>query len=615
MEECDTKKVVALISILILSFLVVPLVSSSRNKEKSKPLFSPLGNDFVNDSDAVFDRQSFWAGNTWNNPLPNYDGSMLASFTGVVNTVGGLQSGDWIGILPINLAYGSSHDTFTWIQFVILFKYGGGVDFVLEENLFANSQMDYGTLLNGREWSTSPGIAIFQRIGVGYVVGHYFVCTLFVSDTTHVEFFLEDESTHAVWDVVISVPSTNVLYMDWAFSPAATVEGYVSTSVSAITGFPYLDLDIMNYMRTSLDNSFLNGIAGADYYTIDTSSEGYWRWCSISDSELIPSPSIQHISYPLAITLGESAIIDIPVLNTGGTANWMNIAISFPTNPSVTALAIDYSGTSSELNPIIFGAGANMTCDYLFRFGGANSRKISASYPSVEGTAWGWSGNTLKRLIVKVTPTVLGDFRFMVKSLAAFQYRPLRWDATLHTVAAAIDQQGEYAYNYTISVKPFQDGFESGNFIAWTGTTLTLGETASATNTQAHHGVYSGSFTSDGGGGNEAACIYKTITPSTELYSRGYFYVAKSGITKRARATSSETCYVTIKIYTSTGVLKRTLSEGALQTSGSKSIVWNGRDNSNNIVPAGTYTVKMYVADKAGNKATSYPIIKTVTVL
>lgn len=87
------------------------------------------------------------------------------------------------------------------------------------------------------------------------------------------------------------------------------------------------------------------------------------------------------------------------------------------------------------------------------------------------------------------------------------------------------------------------------------------------------------------------------------------------GQTTRINYTLSESCYVTIKIYDSTGALKKTLLEGVLQTSGPKSIVWNGRDNSNNIVPAGTYTIKMYVADRAGNKATPYPITKTVTVL
>jgi flagellar hook assembly protein FlgD len=87
-----------------------------------------------------------------------------------------------------------------------------------------------------------------------------------------------------------------------------------------------------------------------------------------------------------------------------------------------------------------------------------------------------------------------------------------------------------------------------------------------------------------------------------------------TGQTTTLNYTLSESCYVTIKIYNSTGALKRTLLNGALQTSGPRSIVWNGKDSLGNVVPPGTYTIKIYVSDKAGNKATPYPIIKTVTV-
>jgi flagellar hook assembly protein FlgD len=57
------------------------------------------------------------------------------------------------------------------------------------------------------------------------------------------------------------------------------------------------------------------------------------------------------------------------------------------------------------------------------------------------------------------------------------------------------------------------------------------------------------------------------------------------------------------------------LLNNVLQSNGFHSVVWNGKDSSNLIVPAGIYTVKIYVVDKAGNKALTYPIIKTVTVI
>jgi len=87
------------------------------------------------------------------------------------------------------------------------------------------------------------------------------------------------------------------------------------------------------------------------------------------------------------------------------------------------------------------------------------------------------------------------------------------------------------------------------------------------------------------------------------------------GQTTRINYTLSESCYVTVKVYNSTGILKRTLVNNLLQTSGLQSVVWNGKDSSNITVPPGTYTIKIYVIDKAGNKATPYPITKTVAVI
>jgi flagellar hook assembly protein FlgD len=85
--------------------------------------------------------------------------------------------------------------------------------------------------------------------------------------------------------------------------------------------------------------------------------------------------------------------------------------------------------------------------------------------------------------------------------------------------------------------------------------------------------------------------------------------------TTKINYTLSESCYVTIQIYNSANSLKRTLLNNVLQSNGFHSVVWNGKDSSNLIVPAGIYTVKIYVVDKAGNKALTYPIIKTVTVI
>jgi flagellar hook assembly protein FlgD len=89
----------------------------------------------------------------------------------------------------------------------------------------------------------------------------------------------------------------------------------------------------------------------------------------------------------------------------------------------------------------------------------------------------------------------------------------------------------------------------------------------------------------------------------------------KLGQTTKLSYTLSESCYVTIKIYNSAGTLKRTLLNNVLQTAGAHNVIWNGKDGSGNIVPPGTYSIKIWVVDKAGNKAAPYPITKTVKVL
>jgi hypothetical protein len=71
----------------------------------------------------------------------------------------------------------------------------------------------------------------------------------------------------------------------------------------------------------------------------------------------------------------------------------------------------------------------------------------------------------------------------------------------------------------------FADGFDSGSFSQWTGSSVTSGETATAVNTQFHHGPYSAKFTTNGGGGTERAYVYKDIEAQSEVYVRGYFYI------------------------------------------------------------------------------------------
>jgi hypothetical protein len=95
-------------------------------------------------------------------------------------------------------------------------------------------------------------------------------------------------------------------------------------------------------------------------------------------------------------------------------------------------------------------------------------------------------------------------------------------------------RQGAYASSTGMPKNSvvFNDGFESGSFNAWSGTSVTSGETATVATSQRHHGSYSARFTTNGGGTtsstSENAYSYKSIEMN-ELYARGYFYI-ESGL-------------------------------------------------------------------------------------
>jgi len=77
----------------------------------------------------------------------------------------------------------------------------------------------------------------------------------------------------------------------------------------------------------------------------------------------------------------------------------------------------------------------------------------------------------------------------------------------------------------------FKDGFESGSTGAWSGSTISTGETAVASTDYAHHGIYSARFTSNGGGGFESARVNRAFSPTlSEVYVRGYFMLTQNGI-------------------------------------------------------------------------------------
>jgi len=76
----------------------------------------------------------------------------------------------------------------------------------------------------------------------------------------------------------------------------------------------------------------------------------------------------------------------------------------------------------------------------------------------------------------------------------------------------------------------------------------------------------------------------------------------------------SEPAYLTLKIFNKNGTLIRTLLSSSYATTLTQNIVWNGKSNSKAVVPAGTYSYKLWVTDKARNNSAPSPLLGTVTV-
>lgn len=83
-----------------------------------------------------------------------------------------------------------------------------------------------------------------------------------------------------------------------------------------------------------------------------------------------------------------------------------------------------------------------------------------------------------------------------------------------------------------VQPRGFVNGFETGDFSTWTGTSVTPGGTVTVVNTIPYEGNFSARFASNGTGGFEAAYCYESISDSNHVHASGYFYISQSGITE-----------------------------------------------------------------------------------
>jgi hypothetical protein len=82
------------------------------------------------------------------------------------------------------------------------------------------------------------------------------------------------------------------------------------------------------------------------------------------------------------------------------------------------------------------------------------------------------------------------------------------------------DAQRELLFRYFTEF--FVDGFESGDFSEWDGTSAGSGDSVTVSSSDKHHGSYSLYAESNGNGGYEYARVSKTISPQPTLHVRAY---------------------------------------------------------------------------------------------
>jgi hypothetical protein len=151
---------------------------------------------------------------------------------------------------------------------------------------------------------------------------------------------------------------------------------------------------------------------------------------------------IVKIDHPSEVTLGDSFAIYVQARNDGEEAQWQTIAISFPASPrnvSIEDSTLDPGSTK------VYWPGETM-------WGGYGTKQLALSYPVAEGSAGSWPRGAAKYLKVTVKPEALGNFVFLVKTVAGRKSDGvcIAWDPK----SGPTDQQGECGYQRVVRVVP-----------------------------------------------------------------------------------------------------------------------------------------------------------------
>lgn len=380
----------------------------------------------------------WWNIANWYSPT-----QMSGDFVAVENLLAGLSWGqfsngtywtDKLLVLPLNVAYGTQSD-YVWFQFSIEFRPptypgpGGTRVWNIQNNIYSGTPpIDYN----------------INEINLPYMVGHeyHFALTTLGNIAT---FTLADRTANTnPWSMNFNINSQALLLNpsagvdSYAFSPASAIEGIITSgnSFTSVMFFQFRLFDIASPFPFPYD--VVPSPPGIATNQTRIGASDAWYWMILMPGNM-PIPRLLDPSYPKALSLGETAVIDVFATNDGGSANWQTIAISFPEGQPVTSLSIIDSDLITG-PPRIWNPSETVNSSYSM------FTTILVNY-LVEGSTI-WTRNAQHHLKIGLKPTSTGSFIFYIKSVAGV----LDWTCNWDPKSGDIDQQGEFVKEYTISV-------------------------------------------------------------------------------------------------------------------------------------------------------------------
>ena len=393
-----------------------------------------------------------------------YDGSFVAGN----NYVDGMNGGDQILLLPMNVALGTKTDL-SWFQFDIeyyyscgLFNCSNGVDWYIWDIISPGgistcnpSQSQFYS----HDISSSPPsagdvdpdvVASSGGGGLSYNPADAYAWSLYATAGNNAVFLITDTSNGNFWWAEFSVPSLSLVVNSACFSPVSGVEGYTSTSTTGLSNFGSVQFDVKEGATAPVSEGFQGSgePPGIQTSTIQhdgsTAGGGDWYW-EVFQSGTFPSAytcSTGCASWPSEIDLGQTADITLAASNLGpAQAVTQTMTLSFP-----GASASELSVKSSDLTTVVVGAGSSFPACY-------DQCTRTLSYPLVEGRADNWNPGTVHTITVAFTPTTAGVYTFYYKTIATSGYPefPMVWSPD-STASSTQDQQGEWDYAGAIAV-------------------------------------------------------------------------------------------------------------------------------------------------------------------